>query len=65
MGFRKTRTSNGCSAIFWDDQLISVKSPAMHEACSTDPTEGGASTSSNSSVSNVHNSLSDNGLEEK
>ncbi len=40
MGFRKTKTSNSCSAIFWDDQLISVKSPAMHEACPTDPTEG-------------------------
>jgi hypothetical protein len=92
MGFRKTRTSNGCSAIFWDDQLLSNeslgvqklasaeinKSPAVPESCQKDsaedthalPTDSSlpkekVSAGSNSSVSNVHNSLPDNCLEEK
>ncbi|MGB8657054.1 MAG: hypothetical protein WCE90_04625 [Candidatus Zixiibacteriota bacterium] len=43
MGFRKTRTSNGCSAILWDDQLISGKSPGVQEDCPKDPAKGGAS----------------------
>jgi hypothetical protein len=78
MGFRKTRTSNGCSAIFWDDQLLSNESPGVPESCQKGPAEdsptlptdssspkGEATTSSNSSVSNVRNFLPDNGLEEK
>ena len=78
MGFRKTRTSNGCSAIFWDDQLLSNQSPGVPESCQKDPAEDSptlptdsslpkekVSTSSNSSVSNVRNFLPDNGLEEK
>jgi len=105
MGFRKTKTSNGCSAIFWDDQLLTNESPevqpecgsllersgnpaeggasadnspAVLETCLTDPTEkrytlpspsslpkGEVTSGSNSSVSNVPNSLPDNGLEEK
>jgi hypothetical protein len=78
MGFRKTRTSNGCSAIFWDDQLLSNESPGVPESCQKDPAEdtpalptdssspkGETTTSSNSSLSNVRNSLPDDGLEEK
>ena len=78
MGFRKTRTSNGCSAIFWDDQLLSNESPGVPESCQKDPAEDSSTlpndpslpkvettTSSNSSVSNVRNFWPDNGLEEK
>ena len=132
MGFRKTRISNGRSAIFWDDRLLSDDSPGVQklasasgsllersgnpaeggasasgsllersenpaegrasasdngmnrmvytdgeastdneisqdasDSCQTDSTEGDAAISSNSSVSNVCNSLPDNDLREK
>jgi hypothetical protein len=105
MGFRKTRISNGRSAIFWDDRLLSDdppdvqsesgglserseitaesgapadNSPEVDEAFPTDPTEKRytlpppsslprpmVASDSNSTVSNVCNSLPDNDLEEK
>jgi hypothetical protein len=36
MGFRKTRTSNGCSAIFWDDQLLSNESLGVQKLASAE-----------------------------
>jgi len=49
MGFRKTRISNGRSAIFWDDHLLSNDSSVVQPECgsllerSGNPAEGGAS----------------------
>jgi len=43
---------------------ILCKLPGVQETCLTDPMEVDATTSRNSSVSNVRNSLPDNGLEE-
>jgi hypothetical protein len=49
MGFRKTKTSNGSSAIIWDDQLLLWRT----------------SNHTQDTNSNVHNSLPENCLEEK
>ena len=49
MGFRKTKTSNGSSAILWDDQLLLWLT----------------SSHTQDTNSNVHNSLPENCLEEK
>jgi len=50
LGFRKARTSNNCSAIFWDDQLLSDISLGVQKLASANPANGGASAHSSPEV---------------